>query len=223
MMLGFLLARAGMTLSCWKACGFSPGFCAATRFIHRRSCWCTSWRVRFWARRVQITEPFLAERRLQELGTSGNPKNWLPCSGCCNALIEDFMARVTLHSPNLAHACVPTGVLEGAVVSTEECPWQDSWRQQRSEISPPDRGKWSEWAASPSLFSIRREPLCNWRHLHLPGWPAVGRQGHGSQVTCPWHGATFDVVTGEVLGPPAQVGVYRYNVRVVGDDIEIEI
>jgi len=45
----------------------------------------------------------------------------------------------------------------------------------------------------------------------------------GTKVTCPWHGATFDVTTGEVLGPPAPVGVSRYSVRVVGDAIEIEV
>ena len=42
------------------------------------------------------------------------------------------------------------------------------------------------------------------------------------QVRCPWHGALFDVTSGEVVGPPAPVGVNRYNVRVEGADIEIE-
>ena len=45
----------------------------------------------------------------------------------------------------------------------------------------------------------------------------------GKQVTCPWHGATYDVTTGEVLGPPAPQGVARYNVRVEGSDIEVEV
>src|SRR3989337_2367438 len=45
----------------------------------------------------------------------------------------------------------------------------------------------------------------------------------GKEVTCPWHGATFDVTTGEVLGPPAPEGVSRYNVRLEGDNIEVEI
>jgi nitrite reductase/ring-hydroxylating ferredoxin subunit len=45
----------------------------------------------------------------------------------------------------------------------------------------------------------------------------------GSTVTCPWHGATFDVKTGEVLKAPAAVGVSSYKVRVIGNDIEIEI
>jgi len=45
----------------------------------------------------------------------------------------------------------------------------------------------------------------------------------GKQVTCPWHGATYDVTTGEVLGPPAPRGVARYNIRVEGADIEVEV
>jgi nitrite reductase/ring-hydroxylating ferredoxin subunit len=42
------------------------------------------------------------------------------------------------------------------------------------------------------------------------------------EVTCPWHGARFDVMTGEVLGPPASQGVARHNVRSEGGDIEVE-
>ncbi len=45
----------------------------------------------------------------------------------------------------------------------------------------------------------------------------------GSTVTCPWHGANFDVCTGKNLTPPAPAEVTSYNVRVAGDDIEIEI
>lgn len=45
----------------------------------------------------------------------------------------------------------------------------------------------------------------------------------GHEVTCPWHGATFDIRTGEVLGPPAYEGVARYSVRVTGTDIEVEV
>jgi len=43
----------------------------------------------------------------------------------------------------------------------------------------------------------------------------------GTVVTCPLHGATFDVTTGNVLGPPAAEGVAHYNVQVDGDDIKI--
>ena len=42
-------------------------------------------------------------------------------------------------------------------------------------------------------------------------------------VTCPWHGACFDLTTGEVVGPPADEDVARYEVCVEGDDVKIEI
>ena len=39
----------------------------------------------------------------------------------------------------------------------------------------------------------------------------------------PWHGATFDIRTGQVLGPPAAQGVAHYGVRVTEGDILIEV
>ena len=45
----------------------------------------------------------------------------------------------------------------------------------------------------------------------------------GTEVTCPWHGAVFDVRTGGVLGAPAPQDVTRYAVRIEGEDIEIEV
>jgi nitrite reductase/ring-hydroxylating ferredoxin subunit len=45
----------------------------------------------------------------------------------------------------------------------------------------------------------------------------------GREVTCPWHGARFDVTTGEMLGPPAPERVARYPVKVEGRDIEVEV
>jgi 3-phenylpropionate/trans-cinnamate dioxygenase ferredoxin subunit len=45
----------------------------------------------------------------------------------------------------------------------------------------------------------------------------------GCEVTCPWHGAKFDIRTGEVLQDPAYDAVARHNVRIVGSDIEVEI
>ncbi len=45
----------------------------------------------------------------------------------------------------------------------------------------------------------------------------------GEQVTSPWHGARFNIRTGDVLGPPARQAVARYSVRVTGTDIEVEV
>ena len=45
----------------------------------------------------------------------------------------------------------------------------------------------------------------------------------GKVVTCPWHGARFDVTTGAPLSPPARRGVASYPVRVSGPDLLIEV
>jgi nitrite reductase/ring-hydroxylating ferredoxin subunit len=41
------------------------------------------------------------------------------------------------------------------------------------------------------------------------------------EVECPWHGARFDVRTGEVLAPPATRPVPRYEVILKENDIFI--
>jgi NADPH-dependent 2,4-dienoyl-CoA reductase/sulfur reductase-like enzyme/nitrite reductase/ring-hydroxylating ferredoxin subunit len=43
---------------------------------------------------------------------------------------------------------------------------------------------------------------------------------HG-RIICPWHKATFDVATGNVLEPPALVALDRYPVVVAGDDVMV--
>jgi nitrite reductase/ring-hydroxylating ferredoxin subunit len=45
----------------------------------------------------------------------------------------------------------------------------------------------------------------------------------GTTVTCPLHGAEFDVTTGRNLSPPAPGIVGSYKVRVEGNDIQVEV
>lgn len=53
----------------------------------------------------------------------------------------------------------------------------------------------------------------------------------GENVTCPWHGATFHIISGKTLepaagakmGPPVDKGIACYPVRIVGAEVEIEI
>ena len=45
----------------------------------------------------------------------------------------------------------------------------------------------------------------------------------GEVVTCPWHGAQFNVKTGDVLTPPAWTGVQSFPVQVQGDDVLVEL
>jgi nitrite reductase/ring-hydroxylating ferredoxin subunit len=42
-------------------------------------------------------------------------------------------------------------------------------------------------------------------------------------VTCPWHGAKFDIRMGNVLTPPAPAGLARYKVVVEEGEIKIEV
>jgi nitrite reductase/ring-hydroxylating ferredoxin subunit len=45
----------------------------------------------------------------------------------------------------------------------------------------------------------------------------------GANITCPWHGWTFDVTTGNRVGFPAGMGAtQRFKVSVVGDDILLD-
>ena len=55
------------------------------------------------------------------------------------------------------------------------------------------------------------------------GGPLGEGELHGAIVTCPWHGATFDVQTGAVTGPPARASVRSFRVRVDGNDVLVEM
>ena len=46
---------------------------------------------------------------------------------------------------------------------------------------------------------------------------------HDKEVECPWHGARFNLKSGEVTLDPAEEAVACYNVRITGDKVEIEI
>ena len=88
----------------------------------------------------------------------------------------------------------------------------------------PGRGKMVEVSGKKiALFNVEGsfyaiDDTCTHR-----GGPLSEGVLEGKKVTCPWHGATYDVTTGEVLAPPAPKGVARYNVRVEGTDIEVEV
>jgi len=45
----------------------------------------------------------------------------------------------------------------------------------------------------------------------------------GEIVTCPWHGAQFNVTTGEVLRPPAGHDEKSFPVRIEGGDVLVEL
>jgi len=55
------------------------------------------------------------------------------------------------------------------------------------------------------------------------GGPLCEGEIDGSTVVCPWHGAEFDLKSGEVLAPPAEENINTYKVHIDGDLIKIEI
>lgn len=55
------------------------------------------------------------------------------------------------------------------------------------------------------------------------GAPFDEDQLDGRQITCPRHGATFDIVTGKVTGPPALVPLEMYDVKIENDDLLVNL
>ena len=55
------------------------------------------------------------------------------------------------------------------------------------------------------------------------GGPLGEGELDGTTVTCPWHGAQFDVTSGEVLEPPADDSEPAYEVRVDDDKVLVGV
>lgn len=55
------------------------------------------------------------------------------------------------------------------------------------------------------------------------GGPLSEGAVEGTTVSCPWHGAQFDLATGQALTPPASVGVKPFKVRVQGDQVQLGV
>jgi nitrite reductase/ring-hydroxylating ferredoxin subunit len=74
-----------------------------------------------------------------------------------------------------------------------------------------------------ALFDVQGEIFALSDTCTHRGGPLSEGEVEGTTVTCPWHGAEFDVRTGAVLGPPAATGVKSYPVKLTGKEIVIEI
>lgn len=55
------------------------------------------------------------------------------------------------------------------------------------------------------------------------GGPLSEGDVEGKEVTCPWHGATFDITCGKVLNGPAASDIKSYKVTVEGSEIKVEV
>lgn len=55
---------------------------------------------------------------------------------------------------------------------------------------------------------------------HISG-PLNEGELEGYILTCPWHGAQFDVRTGQVVRGPARQPVFTYPVKIEGETIQV--
>jgi nitrite reductase/ring-hydroxylating ferredoxin subunit len=92
-----------------------------------------------------------------------------------------------------------------------------------SEIEPGQARRVTVEGKDIALFNVDGQFFALDNTCTHRGGPLAEGQLSGHEVTCPWHGAMFDIKTGKVLGPPAQRAVTRYGVRVTGTDIEVEV
>ena len=71
-----------------------------------------------------------------------------------------------------------------------------------------------------SIFAVDNE--CPHRGGSL-GDGSINTQWSEWALECPLHGSVFDVRTGEVLNPPAAVGVRTYAVEVAGGVVRVSV
>ena len=45
----------------------------------------------------------------------------------------------------------------------------------------------------------------------------------GTEIECPLHAGRFDVTSGKGLGPPIPSDLKTYKVRVIGDEVQIDV
>jgi nitrite reductase/ring-hydroxylating ferredoxin subunit len=82
-------------------------------------------------------------------------------------------------------------------------------------------------------FEVDGEPICLARVdgviyaftdncTHISG-PLNEGELSGCALTCPWHGAQFDVCTGKVLRGPARQDLVTYPVKIEGESVLIAL
>jgi len=72
------------------------------------------------------------------------------------------------------------------------------------------------YAADDGIFAT--DNICTHAYACLSdGWL------DGEVIECPLHAARFDIRTGKVLDPPATEDLKTYQVRVVGDEIQVRL
>jgi nitrite reductase/ring-hydroxylating ferredoxin subunit len=89
---------------------------------------------------------------------------------------------------------------------------------------PPGQGKtFSVAGRSIALFNVGGNYHAIDDECSHEGGPLGEGVLEGNRVACPWHGAEFDVTTGEPCSPPADCPVSTFRVSVDADVVSVEI
>jgi nitrite reductase/ring-hydroxylating ferredoxin subunit len=93
----------------------------------------------------------------------------------------------------------------------------------RAEVPPGTAKQVKVNGRSLALFNVAGtlyalEDVCPHR-----GAPLSEGECEGTEVICPWHGARFDLTSGNHLSPPAPRGVAAFRVQVVGDEVQVDV
>ena len=94
---------------------------------------------------------------------------------------------------------------------------------QTSELSPGTGRVVEAEGQSIALFNVAGTLHAIGNDCTHVGGPLGEGEVEGEVVTCPWHGAQFNVKTGSVLNPPARTGVKSFPVKTEGEDVLVEL
>jgi 3-phenylpropionate/trans-cinnamate dioxygenase ferredoxin subunit len=91
------------------------------------------------------------------------------------------------------------------------------------ELAPGDKKQIDLDGLAVALFNVEGQYYAIEDVCTHDGAPLAHGRFRGDQITCPRHGARFNVRTGEALSMPAFEPVETYQVKVEGNDILIEV
>ena len=94
---------------------------------------------------------------------------------------------------------------------------------ETAELSPGEGKQVDIEGLSVAVFNIEGNLYAIEGNCSHRGGSLGEGEVEGEVVTCPLHGAQFDVKTGKVLTPPAGSDMRRYTVKVEGADVLIEL
>jgi nitrite reductase/ring-hydroxylating ferredoxin subunit len=73
------------------------------------------------------------------------------------------------------------------------------------------------------LLRVGRDVLVLHNYCTHLGKPLTGGRVMAGQITCPFHGACFDVNTGAAVSGPAVFPLHRFPARLEGDEVVADL